>query len=434
MHFEALPITLLMALFAMADNAAAVPAPAGRFSSRGLHIPILRRAAAQRNDAEWGLWAKQQKELLEGKYGRAANEKRSAGYNLLVNQNIDSSYFGTIAVGTPATAYNVILDTGSADLWLADSACSQGCDNLSTYDSSASSSYDNLGKSFAITYGSGQANGGLATEVVEMAGFRVANQVLGLCDEVSSGLLNAPVSGLMGLAWQSLSASGSTPFWQSLFEGGVWDEPLMAFHLTRFLNESNTQELEPGGIFTMGTTNTSLYTGEIDYQSVPSDAVVYWTLPMTSLLVNSNAVSLPSGSASYAAIDTGTTLIGGPSDQVSALYAQIPGAQAGSACLGAIFSFQGSSSAPAWIVGDTFLKNVYAVFRAQPPSVGFAALAADAQSLDTAAGVPTPTLGAVSASVTGSGRAHSSGAAPHAFVPALAHLACVLGAALWYLF
>ena len=46
------------------------------------------------------------------------------------------------------------------------------------------------------------------------------------------------------------------------------------------------------------------------------------------LTVNGNSVSLPSGSDSYGAIDTGTTLISGPEDVVAALYAQIPNSEA----------------------------------------------------------------------------------------------------------
>lgn len=85
----------------------------------------------------------------------------------------------------------------------------------------------------------------------------------------------------MGLAWKSISSSGATPFWQTLAAGGAWDEPLMAFQLTRFVNQSNANALEPGGTFTMGATNSSLYTGDIDYVDVPSDAITYWTLPLT---------------------------------------------------------------------------------------------------------------------------------------------------------
>ncbi|KAI0294298.1 acid protease [Multifurca ochricompacta] len=479
MRLEVLPISFALSLFFSVDHTLAAPASHGQPSSRGLHVPILRRARVERNDTEWGNWAKQQKQFLEGKYGRSPSAtKRSSGYNLMVNQNIDSSYFGSIAIGTPPVAYNVILDTGSSDLWIANSDCTEGCSGLETFHSSSSSTFTNVTGSFSITYGSGQASGGLARDVVQMAGFQVNNQVFGLCDVVSGGLLNAPVSGLMGLAWKSLSTSGVTPFWQSLYEGNVWDESVMAFYLTRFQNVTDAQDQEPGGVFTMGTTNSSLYTGQIDYQDVPSDAVTYWTLPLTNLTVNSNSVTLPSGSSSYAAIDTGTTLIGGPTAQVSALYAQIPGSAAETGqfqgyynypcstsvnialsfggqswsisptdfkltelesgrCLGAIFEFQGSNSGgPAWIIGDTFLKNVYSVFRAKPPSVGFAALAANAESSVTAAGVPTATIGSVSASVTGSGRTHENAASPNSAL-AWSHVAlliCALGTSLLYLF
>jgi cathepsin D len=78
-----------------------------------------------------------------------------------------------------------------------------------------------------------------------------------------------------------------------------------------------------------GSTNTSLYTGQIDYQDIPSSSISYWTLSVKNLTVNSNSVTLPSGQSSYAAIDTGTTLIGGPAAQVASVYAQIPNSVAG---------------------------------------------------------------------------------------------------------
>ncbi len=49
---------------------------------------------------------------------------------------------------------------------------------------------------------------------------------------------------------------------------------------------------------------------------------------MLGLTVNGQSVSLDAGSASYAAIDTGTTLVGRPADSISALYAHIPGSEA----------------------------------------------------------------------------------------------------------
>jgi hypothetical protein len=47
------------------------------------------------------------------------------------------------------------------------------------------------------------------------------------------------------------------------------------------------------------------------------------------MTVQGKPISLPSGSASYAAIDTGTTLVAGPAAGIAAIYAQIPGSQPG---------------------------------------------------------------------------------------------------------
>lgn len=48
-----------------------------------------------------------------------------------------------------------------------------------------------------------------------------------------------------------------------------------------------------------------------------------------AMTVQGKAVQLPGGSASYAAIDTGTTLVAGPASGIAAIYAQIPGSSPG---------------------------------------------------------------------------------------------------------
>ncbi len=78
-----------------------------------------------------------------------------------------------------------------------------------------------------------------------------------------------------------------------------------------------------------GSTNSSLNTNQIDYQNIPSNFGSYWTLPIRNVTVNFNSVTLPSGQSSYAATDTGTTLISGPVAQVASIYAQIPDSAAG---------------------------------------------------------------------------------------------------------
>ncbi|KAJ7504433.1 aspartic peptidase A1 [Mycena galericulata] len=445
--FSTLPLTII-ALLAPDVFASPTPQPNGISMN-------LRRRTRTRSVEDFSIWAKNQRAGLTAKYGgNAPSQRRSTGTNLITNQDADSSYFGSLALGTPAVSFDVILDTGSADLWVAGNTCTEGCSTVPTFDASTSSSFTNKSTPFSVTYGSGAAAGSLGSDTVQMAGFSVSNQVFGVCDQVSNDLLTSPVSGLIGLAWQSIASSGATPFWETLASGNSWDSPVMAFQMTRFLNQSKAQDLEAGGSFTMGFVNSSLYSGNIEYIDMPTSTNSYWILPITAITVQGNSVTVASGTESYAAIDTGTTLIGGPSDQIAEIYAQIPDSAPGTGnyegyytypcttnvvvtlsfggsswaispadfelqdigqgtCLGSFFVLTTGNSAPAWIVGDTFLKNVYSVFRYNPPSVGFAALSDYSLSLngDVDAAVPSATIGSVLAAATaGTPERHSSSA------------------------
>lgn len=78
-------------------------------------------------------------------------------------------------------AYDVILDTGSADMFLVSSSCTtQTCSGLQTYSGSSSSTFNSTTQPFSITYGSGTASGVLASDVVQMAGFQVSQQTFGI--------------------------------------------------------------------------------------------------------------------------------------------------------------------------------------------------------------------------------------------------------------
>lgn len=213
-----------------------------------------------------------------------------------------------------APIYCVFLST--RDLWVADVNCDIGCSGSSSYNHGSSSTFQNLSQPFSVTYGSGQVAGDLVLDVVQMAGFSVKNQVFGAVTQVSDGLLSNPVSGLLGLGWQSIASSGQPPFWQTLASKGAWSQPVMGFQLTRyvprliyveciysviisFLNDSSARPLEPGGSFTMGELkfyhircdlltphcigflNSSLYTGNIDYQNLVTTPG-FWVLSVTS--------------------------------------------------------------------------------------------------------------------------------------------------------
>ena len=73
-----------------------------------------------------------------------------------VKDYMNTQYFVDVSVGTPAQTFTVIPDTGSSNLWIYSSKCSDlVCSRHSQYNADKSSSYKAGGKDFAISYGSG---------------------------------------------------------------------------------------------------------------------------------------------------------------------------------------------------------------------------------------------------------------------------------------
>lgn len=77
-----------------------------------------------------------------------------------------------------------------------------------------------------------------------------------------------------------------------------------------------------GAQLNLGGTDSSLYSGSIEYHDLASTAG-YWQIGGASALVNGKAVV----SDIQTIIDSGTTLMYGPSDQVKTFYSSISGAQ-----------------------------------------------------------------------------------------------------------
>jgi hypothetical protein len=173
-----------------------------------------------------------------------------------------------------------------------------------------------------VRYGAGAASGEVWKDYVGFGGYNVSGQGFAICDTVSSGLLNGNLSGLFGklffpsleawtdgdrnikgLGFQPLAASGQTPFWQNLYQAGVFPFPGFAFALTRLVNISTAALVEPGGQLTIGYLNSSFYQPPINYIPMPQGDESYWLIPMDAVAVNgTNVTGLGSP---HVAIDTG---------------------------------------------------------------------------------------------------------------------------------
>lgn len=396
--------------------------------------------------------AKVGSKLKRDKLLRGRDKRQSKGGETLGNGLSDAIYYGPVSIGTPYQEFQVIFDTGSSDLWIPTSSCTNCPSGVPKFSPELSSSLEVSNQTFGIVYGSGNATGISATDTISMAGFAQQAAQFALVNRTAAILRsNLPqVSGIMGFGWSSISVANSVPFWEALAQAGTLTNGTFAFALTREKDLAlegvrQVNNSVPGGSLTLGGVDETLFDGDISF--VPLINKGFWLVPMGGVRVNSNAVNVTqNGTNPSVAIDTGTSLIAAPLAAVQAIYSQIPGSvpstnpsfkgyweypcttevtisltfggveykmdprdfNLGSPgdgnCLGSIFELdtgaEGNPQAPTWIVGDAFLKNVYSVYVFEPASVGFAKLSDGSGNSTGVFSIPSPQSSMVATTTT----------------------------------
>ncbi|KAL1409450.1 hypothetical protein Q8F55_003433 [Vanrija albida] len=309
---------------------------------------------------------------------------------------------------TPPQALDVVVDTGSPDLWVL-SHCSEAaeCAGVPLF---AGASAARSGQPFSAQYALGTAAGELVADAVRLPASETLS--FGLVNRTTEwSAANTTLSGLLGLGW-AYDETDDDPAWLAASAG--WEQPLFGVHLGRG---------EHGGSLTLGGVDAAVVAADsINY--LPLVAAHDWAVALDGVVVNGQDIA-PSRSWN-AAVDTGTSHILAPRAAFDAVYAAVPGAflhgtvplfpchtppevtltlgghaypvPAGDLvlaaytpaelralgvdpppgvaqwCEGALRLQHDGGDADDWILGDAFLKSVYTVFRATPPSVGFARL------------------------------------------------------------
>ena len=97
-------------------------------------------------------------------------------------------------------------------------------------------------------------------------------------------LIDEKLSGIIGLAFQGIAITGALPFWEALINQNLLTSPEFSYFLTRFSNDPNAMTEEPGGTFTLGGTNPSLFQGNIDFQGFipPPGGGSFWLQTISS--------------------------------------------------------------------------------------------------------------------------------------------------------
>ena len=127
----------------------------------------------------------------------------------------NTQYYGSISIGTPGQSFEVVFDTGSANLWVPGSGCTAvGCLSHRRFDSRASSTFQEAGGSgIYIKFGTGEISGRLSRDTVSTQGVTVDGQsFIEVTDEGNFPFGDYPFSGIVGLAPPALAAPAPCAF------------------------------------------------------------------------------------------------------------------------------------------------------------------------------------------------------------------------------
>lgn len=252
------------------------------------------------------------------------------------------AYYSVIEVGN--ISFRVALDTASADAWLISSACtSSACNDVPKYQlayhSPTFEPINNNLTAFNVSFADGTfANGFDAFESFSVSNLTVPGQAFGVVTS-SNVSFTDQISGILGLGFPRLSNINrfiptGTPFFATMAQRGQLEYPL--FGLSLGLNTS--------GSLTFGAVDGSVVdniTSIVWNEVMPfapfgtesnTTSYLQWAIPLGGISVNGTAISpVPTysnlTSTSLALLDVGTPGIYGPFQDVSRIYASIPGSR-----------------------------------------------------------------------------------------------------------
>ncbi|NXE01482.1 CATE protein, partial [Chaetorhynchus papuensis] len=319
---------------------------------------------------------------------------------------LDMEYFGQISIGTPPQNFTVVFDTGSSNLWVPSVYCvSKACAEHTRFRPTQSSTYQVVGTPFSIQYGTGSLTGIIGSDQVAVEGLTVSNQQFAeSISEPGKAFLDAAFDGILGLAYPSLAVDGVTPVFDNMMAQNLVELPIFSVYM------SSNPESPQGGELLFGGFDTSRFTGTLNW--VPVTQQGYWQIQLDHIQLGGTVTFCADGC--QAIVDTGTSLIVGPTKDIKELQNLIGAvsvdgeyavecsnldampdltftinglpytlsAQAytlveyGDGVAFCTSGFQGNDipppTGPFWILGDVFIRQFYSVFDRGNNVVGLA--------------------------------------------------------------
>ncbi|KAI0134504.1 aspartic endopeptidase [Xylariales sp. AK1849] len=260
-----------------------------------------------------------------------SGDAESTGEVTAEDQQNDSMYLCEVDIGTPPQKVMLDFDTGSADLWVFSTEQSTSTQKgHAVFDPKKSSTWKvATDKAWKISYGDGSsASGDVGNDTVSVGGLAIKGQAVEVAKTMSAQFSQGTGDGLLGLAYSTINTVTSegkadpqpTPVENMITQGDIpKDSELFtsAFYSTR--------DTKSDSFYTFGYIDQDLVkaSGQDIHWTPVDNSQGFWMFASASYSINGKS-STQSGNTAIA--DTGTTLALVSDDVCKALYAQIKGA------------------------------------------------------------------------------------------------------------
>uniref|UniRef100_A0A224XSE1 Putative aspartyl protease n=1 Tax=Panstrongylus lignarius TaxID=156445 RepID=A0A224XSE1_9HEMI len=279
-------------------------------------LTLHRRNRGLRSQSEFSKalnqWRQQLRKFKTLKVNSKLLKAKDYGKVKLFN-NMNIEYYGEIFLGNPPQKFLVVIDTGSADLWIPSKHCSffnLACWIHNKYDHYRSSTYHDTGKVVRISYVTGSMVGKKGQDELRIGGMIVKNQSFAeATDEPGMTFVFSEFDGVMGLGFPDLAEFG-LPVHVNMYQQQLLSEFIFSVYLNREENDSFGGEILFGG-----TDETKYNKSTLRYVDLTEKT--YWQFQLDGLKVGDEQIDLDN---TQAIADTGASLIIGEAEIVNKLY------------------------------------------------------------------------------------------------------------------
>jgi len=339
-------------------------------------------------------WLFTRQDLKKHRRGKKAGGSLLQAQTQIVHK---TAYWGSMSIGTPPQEFKVIFDTGSGNLIVPSSECNgAGCKPHHKYQKSSSNTAmavtnENGESSSEITFGTGQISGDFFKDQMCIGeNMCFEGNFIAATQESTEPFQEIPFDGIMGLGFKDLSMGAGFNIVDDLQAKGNLPGGQFSFYLT----DGGDSEVTFGGY------RPEYLASDIVYAPVKVES--WWQVGMDDICFNNVPQKLCNGDCEVA-VDTGTSMLAGPSDLVDKLsskvnvkddcsnFNELPnlGFQMGDKVLnlkpddyvdrdGSSCSFSLMAldvpppKGPVFIFGDPFLRRFVTIFDRAKSRVGFA--------------------------------------------------------------